>query len=471
MYRSIIYKVIMMKTVLIFLISLVFAVPLLQADENFNFNYDYSYFAYDSNKIYVELYYSFNQNELMFKKVNGGFEAKGKILLDLYSNALGKNIIMKELNIPVTVADTTLLKKASKLTGQVNFLLDTGSYKLILQASDANDQSKTVSSSEEIRLTAIPNDIFTSSTVQLSTGIVKSTDAGNIFYKNSLEVTPNPSLLFGNNLSKVYYYMELYNIKQGLISDNYIINVSIADTDGKEVKSESKTYKIRGETRVEYGAIDISDIPSNKYIFFIKAFDDKNTEVLKTFKTFYIYNSNVVDTNTQVTDLEARFLASEYPTMNEKNVENEYEKAIYLLSDKDRETYENLKDLDSKRKFMFLIWERYDKNKLTVYSEFKKEYFDRITFANKNFKSDFRDGWKTDRGRVYCLYGKYDDIERHDYEGSTRAYEIWTYSNVQGGVIFVFIDMSAGYGNYELVHSTAQFEIQNNNWEDKLSIK
>ena len=260
-----------MKTALFFLLSLFFPASIILADDNFNFNYDYSYFAADSSRVYVELYYSFNQNELTFKKVAGGYEAKGKILLDLYSNKAGKNIIMKELNIPLQVADTVNLKKASKLTGQLNMLLDTGSYKLSLKASDYNDKDKTSSSTEEIVIKPIPYDVFTSSTIQLSSGIYKSNDVNNIFYKNSLEVIPNPSLLFGNNLSKVYYYMEIYNVKKEYISENYTINISITDLDGKDVKTETKSYNIRGETRVEYGAVDISDIPSNKYIFFIRA--------------------------------------------------------------------------------------------------------------------------------------------------------------------------------------------------------
>jgi GWxTD domain-containing protein len=120
---------------------------------------------------------------------------------------------------------------------------------------------------------------------------------------------------------------------------------------------------------------------------------------------------------------------------------------------------------------MFLFWNALDPNPATPESEFKKEYFDKVDYSNKNFGSDFKDGWKTDRGRVYCIYGKYDEIERHSYEGSTRAYEIWTYNSLQGGVIFIFIDESAGYGNYILVHSNARNEINNENWREKLNIK
>ena len=91
--------------------------------------------------------------------------------------------------------------------------------------------------------------------------------------------------------------------------------------------------------------------------------------------------------------------------------------------------------------------------------------------ANKNFKADYIEGWKTDRGRIYIVYGKSDDIERHPFESSTRAYEIWKYDNIQGGVIFVFVDLSNQSGDYTLVHSTARNELSDEDWQRRLNIK
>ncbi|HMT12194.1 MAG TPA: GWxTD domain-containing protein, partial [Ignavibacteria bacterium] len=158
-----------------------------------------------------------------------------------------------------------------------------------------------------------------------------------------------------------------------------------------------------------------------------------------SFKYFYVFNDDITNNNNQnLTDIENEYLLSDYPKMPEKQVDDEFKKAIYLMSDKQKEQYEALSELDQKRMFMFKYWKG-----IAPYIP-KKDYFSRIDFANKNFKSDFREGWKTDRGRVYAIYGKYSEIERYPYEGSTRAYEIWTYNNIQGGAIFVFMDNSAG---------------------------
>src|SRR4030095_6679060 len=401
-----------MKKLFLVPLCLFILLPNVLSDQVFNFDYDYAFFKDESSKIYVEFYYAFNQNELKFVKSGSGYEAKGKIYIDVFSTLAGKNVIMKDFNVPVFLEDTTGKVLNSKLTGQINFLLDTGAYKFNIKAFDYNDTSKFVKESEDIVLKPIPSEIVSSSSVVLASNIAKSTDDQNIFYKNTLEVIPNPSLLFGNNLSKLYYYIELYNLRPQLMSQNYSVNVNISDIEGKEIKSEVHHYELKADSKVEYGFIDISDVPTGKYIFNIKVMDVKNSELMKAFKVFYIFNSNVTNNiNTNNPDLDNAYLASEYVTMPEDEVENEFNKAIYLMTGKERKNYEKLGDVETKRKFMFLFWKKFDTNPATIMVEFKKEYFERISFSNSNFRSDFREGWKTDRGRIYCIYGKYDEIE------------------------------------------------------------
>ncbi len=81
-----------------------------------------------------------------------------------------------------------------------------------------------------------------------------------------------------------------------------------------------------------------------------------------------------------------------------------------------------------------------------------------------NFAVMGREGYRADRGRVHIVYGPPDDIERHPNETDSRPYEIWSYNNIQGGVIFVFVQKNSG-GDYELVHSTHRNELRDDNWD------
>ncbi len=439
--------------------------PLLFSQNNLNFAYDFALFRDEGTKVYMELYYGFNPHELAFVKGSAGYDASGKFTLDIINKASGKTVAMKEYRIPVTLPDTSGKNKDFQLTGQINILLDSGTYTIKITAGDVNDASKTFTLEDEIHLRAFDAGKAGLSTIELSTGIIKSSDENNIFYKNTLEVTPNPSGLYGKNLSKLYYYLELYGLNQAELGNNFTIVTTLANSDGSEIKNTSKTYETKTESKVEYGAQDISELASNKYLFLVKLLNSDSKELMRAFKYFYVYSGDSVNTNQNLTDIQNEFLLSEYAKMSEKDVDNEFKKAIYLMSDDQKEKYESLKSVDEKRMYMFKYWKG-----ISTYLT-KKEYFSRIDFANNNYKDDLREGWKTDRGRIYSIYGKYDEIERYPYEGSTRAYEIWTYNKLQGGIIFVFVDKSSGYGDYVLVHSTAQNEMYDDNWKEKINIK
>jgi hypothetical protein len=75
-----------------------------------------------------------------------------------------------------------------------------------------------------------------------------------------------------------------------------------------------------------------------------------------------------------------------------------------------------------------------------------------------------REGYRSDRGRVYIVYGAPDDVERHPNEVDSKPYEIWSFHNIQGGVIFVFVQRNQG-GDYDLVHSTHRNELHDENWD------
>lgn len=435
------------------------------AQPNLSFEYDYAIFRDEGTKVYLELYYAFPSAELVFVKNSSGFEASGKLQLDVINKFTGKTVVAKDFKVPVTISDTSGAGKDFKLTGQINLLLDSGTYSLKMVASDFNDGSKTNSAEEEIMLKPFQEGKLMMSTIELSTGIVKSADESSLFYKNTLEVTPNPGNLFGNNISKLYYYLELYNLNKQELGDKYSVSVTIANKDGSEIKSDTRKYELKSESKVEYGSIDITGLPSNSYQLFVKLHDSNDKELLRAYKYFYVFSSDTNIDNRVLTEIENEYLLSEYAKMSEKQVDDDFNKAIYLMSDQQKEKYETLKAIDEKRMYMFKYWKG-----IAPYIT-KKEYFSRIDFANKNFKSDLREGWKTDRGRIYAIYGKYDEIERFPYEGSTRAYEIWTYNKIQGGIVFVFMDNSSGFGDYVQIHSTAQNEPSDDNWREKLNIR
>jgi GWxTD domain-containing protein len=67
---------------------------------------------------------------------------------------------------------------------------------------------------------------------------------------------------------------------------------------------------------------------------------------------------------------------------------------------------------------------------------FMRNYFKRIELANLYFTS-YKEGWKTDRGMVYSIYGK----PRFVYKFSDR--ELWEYETGNGKTAFTFVKSSS----------------------------
>jgi GWxTD domain-containing protein len=136
----------------------------------------------------------------------------------------------------------------------------------------------------------------------------------------------------------------------------------------------------------------------------------------------------------------------------------------YIITDPERETFLKLSTNEEREQFIENFWLRRDPTPDTPENEFKEEHFRRIAYANEHFASGMP-GWKTDRGRIYVIWGKPDDLEQHPSGGqynrtpeegggntSTYPFEIWTYHYLEGigpNIKIEFVDKS-GTNEYRL---------------------
>ena len=138
------------------------------------------------------------------------------------------------------------------------------------------------------------------------------------------------------------------------------------------------------------------------------------------------------------------------------------------MSDQDRDRFEDLTKLNDKRKFLFEFWKAKDINPNTQVLESKITYFKRVSEANKSYKEAYTEGWKTDRGRIYIIYGQPDDVEKYPFESQSKSYEIWKYNSIEGGGECSFVEIQQATGVYKLVHSTFRNELRNMDWRDQI---
>src|SRR2546428_10857619 len=99
------------------------------------------------------------------------------------------------------------------------------------------------------------------------------------------------------------------------------------------------------------------------------------------------------------------------------------EDVAYIITDEERAAFKQLSNDEERDNFIEAFWQRRDPTPDTVENEFKEEHYRRIAYANEHFAAGIP-GWKSDRGRIYIVYGPADEIESHPSGGTyERAME------------------------------------------------
>jgi len=140
------------------------------------------------------------------------------------------------------------------------------------------------------------------------------------------------------------------------------------------------------------------------------------------------------------------------------------EDVIYIISPDERNAFLQLATNEEREQFIEQFWLRRSSNPDLPDNDFKEEHYRRIAYANEHYASGIP-GWKTDRGKMYIIWGPPDEIESHPtggtYDrpmdeggGSTTTYpwETWRWRYLEGigeNIILEFVDPS-GSGEYHM---------------------
>ncbi len=109
----------------------------------------------------------------------------------------------------------------------------------------------------------------------------------------------------------------------------------------------------------------------------------------------------------------------------QKEMESPYKKWMegpisYIITPEERAAFKKLTTDDEREQFIEAFWERRNPNPGSPENEFKEEFYRRIAYANEHFASGIP-GWRTDRGRIYIMYGPPDEQDNHDSGGTYIA--------------------------------------------------
>ena len=127
----------------------------------------------------------------------------------------------------------------------------------------------------------------------------------------------------------------------------------------------------------------------------------------------------------------------------------------YIISDEERKAFKNLSNDEEREAFIEQFWLRRNPDPNSQDNEFREEHYRRIQYANDHYGAG-KPGWKTDRGRIYIMWGKPDSVDAHPSGGayqrpieegggetSTFPFETWHYrylDSVGSNIDIEFVD-------------------------------
>src|SRR6202795_629090 len=140
------------------------------------------------------------------------------------------------------------------------------------------------------------------------------------------------------------------------------------------------------------------------------------------------------------------------------------EDVVWIITDEERAAFKQLSNDEKRDNFIEAFWHVRNPDPDSAENTFKEEPYRRIAYANEHFSCGIP-GWKSDRGRIYIMYGPADEIESHPSGGSyerpmeegggetsTFPFEDWRYRYLEGigqEVIIEFVD-SCMCGDYHM---------------------
>ncbi len=234
---------------------------------------------------------------------------------------------------------------------------------------------------------------------------------------------------------KLFAYFEVYSQSDDPVLD---VTYEIKNSHNKRIMGDNIKLDKQGSTTFVNVSLSSEKMPHDSYLIHMRVKDGKEQvdgERLFTMRWEGI-PASIADLTLAIQQL--RYIAKK----------DDLKKILEAGTDRQRQAF-----LD--------FWKRVDPSPGTEQNELLDEYYRRINYASLNF-GGLQEGWKTDRGMVFVLFGAPNDIERNPFNRSPRtaigrartvkAYEIWTYHEINRQ--FVFLDES-GYGDYRLEYPFA----------------
>lgn len=372
------------------------------------------FYSKDQMKARLDIYIEIPLENLQFKKNYSTKMYDASVNYNIKITNKSNEIVSNESitdYVTTSKADQKKLDESAKFIVK-EFYLNPGDYSLEVTLSDINTK-KEKTKKEQVSITDFAMKDVSFSDIML---------VSNFKMENGKKViTP---LIEKNidNLKEIYLFFEVYNSKNQQLVNNY--SYKITDSKEKIIEKGIYTYTLIPGINKFFEKIPTVNLVFGNYKLEIK--DNTNGQLIAS-KEFTNKLSGI--------------------PVNMKDLSLLIDQLLYIANSEELDRIKNAPTNELKEKYFIEFWRSKDPSQYTNKNELMIEYYKRIQTANERY-SHYIDGWKTDMGMVYIIYGEPSNIERHPYNEGTKPYEIWDFYSVNKE--FIFVD-ETGFGDYNLI--------------------
>jgi GWxTD domain-containing protein len=377
----------------------------------------------ENDKWRLESYFKIFNHKLSFIKQKDEYRASYEmhlIVFDSQNRQVTASSIEENYNVASYLETSS---RSSFLINQLKIHLLSGRYKLEFTLNDLNSTQRW-SKKIDLEVPELIREKITLSSVVFARSI-SDTLTNPKFEKNGKEVIPSVSRVFGDPDARLHIYCEIYGGQAE--KEKCILEYQAQEVMSKErVLSFKDTVEVENKIHRVFKSLDIDEFPEGEFIFTLRLMNPEGEVLDIEEEKFHIRKSilSLLKTDYQKAVDQLRYIASPEEMNKLKEVKEEERLQAWIS-----------------------FWRSKDPTPQTVENELQEEYYRRFAYANANFGIFNREGWTTDMGRIYIIYGHPDEVERHPFERERKPYQIWYY--YQKNIQIIFVDES-GYGEYEI---------------------
>jgi len=423
-------------------------------------NFEYKTFNIPGEGVFLETHLNFLGGSMKYSKNTEGLvQAKIEALILIKE---GEDIIKYEkieLLSPET-SDSTVVD----FLDLRRFQLLPGEYVIELEIKDLLDPEATPLLHKELVKLENYDELSVSDIILLSAW--SKTTTPNDLSRSGYDLIPRVSNFYESTSDKLGFYAELYNTDAFFGEDEkFVLSYYVSKPNSEPLKETMSIKPLKGAKVVPiFKLVNLSSLTEGNYNLIIEIRNNLNeVEISKSFNFFKGGASLLEDIEVEnsfverITDIDS--LTYFIETLHPKGTysEQRFINGIAPISS-------NLKQYQN---FLLNFW--YKRNPQNPEAAFEN-YNLLIKAVNEEFKTINKEGWQTDRGRVYLEYGPPNTrVDRPNFPGF-KPFEIWHYYQCKElqNRRFVFLERELSVGDYDLIQSDMRGEPFDQFWMEKV---